>query len=76
MKKLSFALCALMAMPAMAQKYTVSGTVPAGVKKVYLQHIGTAMRPDSVEVKMALSALKVRLMATCLALLLPIRNNA
>ena len=51
MKKLSFALCALMAMPAMAQKYTVSGTVPAGVKKVYLQHIGTAMRPDSVEVK-------------------------
>lgn len=51
MNKFSLALCALLAMPAMAQKYTVNGTVPAGVKKVYLQHIGTAMRPDSVEVK-------------------------
>lgn len=50
MKKLTFALCALLAMPAMAQKYMVSGAVPAGIKKVYLQHLGTRNVPDSVVV--------------------------
>ena len=50
MKKLTLALCALMAMPAMAQKYTVSGAVPTGTKKVYLQHLGTRTAPDSVVV--------------------------
>lgn len=50
MKKLTLALCALMAMPAMAQKYTVSGAVPTGIKKVYLQHLGTRTAPDSVVV--------------------------
>ena len=36
MKRTVLALCALLALPSMAQKYTVSGQVPNGVKKVYL----------------------------------------
>lgn len=50
MKKLTLALCALMALPAMAQKYTISGTAPQGAKMAYLQHVRTAMRPDSVAI--------------------------
>ena len=50
MKRTALALCALLAMPALAQKYTISGQVPEGVKKVYLQRIGTSRRVDSTMV--------------------------
>lgn len=50
MKRTVLALCALLAMPALAQKYTVSGQVPNGVKKVYLQFMGTSPHIDSTAV--------------------------
>ena len=50
MKRTVLALCALLAMPALAQKYTVSGQVPNGVKKVYLQFMGTSAHIDSTTV--------------------------
>lgn len=50
MKRTVLALCALLAMPALAQKYTVSGQVPNGVKKVYLQFMGTSPHIDSTTV--------------------------
>ena len=37
-------------MPALAQKYTVSGQVPNGVKKVYLQSMGASTHVDSTMV--------------------------
>lgn len=51
MKKISLALCALLALPVSAQKYAVTGKVPVGTKMVYLQHIGSRQQPDSVAVK-------------------------
>lgn len=50
MKKSFLALCALLSLPAMAQKYTVTGKVPVGTKTVYLQHLGSRQQPDSVAV--------------------------
>ena len=50
MKRTVLALCALLAMPALAQKYTVSGQVPNGVKKVYLQFMGASPHTDSTMV--------------------------
>ena len=51
MKKYALALCALLALPAMAQKYTVKGDAPEGAKKIYLYHVGKQEQMDSVEVK-------------------------
>jgi peroxiredoxin len=50
MKRTVLALCALLAMPALAQRYTVSGQVPNGVKKVYLQFMGASPHIDSTTV--------------------------
>ncbi len=51
MKKISLALCTLLALPMMAQKYAITGKVPIGTKTVYLQQIGSRQQPDSVAVK-------------------------
>lgn len=51
MKKYALMLCALLALPVMAQKYTVKGNAPEGAKKVYLYHVGEKEQLDSVEVK-------------------------
>lgn len=52
MKKYVLALCALLSLPAMAQKYTVTGDAPEGAKKIYLSHVGGQdAKLDSVEVK-------------------------
>lgn len=50
MKTYALALCAMLAVPAAAQKFTVSGNVPEGTKNVYLQRYGAQQRPDSVDV--------------------------
>lgn len=50
MKKIALALCALLALPTMAQKYTITGKAPKGAKMAYLQRLHTALRPDSVAV--------------------------
>lgn len=50
MKRTVLALCALLAVPTMAQKYTVRGQVPNGVKKVYLQFMGASPHIDSTTV--------------------------
>jgi hypothetical protein len=50
MKRTVLALCALLALPSMAQRYTVSGQVPNGVKKVYLQFMGASPHIDSTTV--------------------------
>lgn len=47
MKRTVLALCALLALPSMAQRYTVSGQVPNGVKKVFLQSMGASTHVDS-----------------------------
>ncbi len=40
----------MLAVPAAAQKFTVSGNVPEGTKVVYLQRYGAQQRPDSAVV--------------------------
>lgn len=51
MKKYALMLCALLALPVMAQKYTVKGDAPEGAQKIYLYHVGQQQQLDSVEVK-------------------------